>query len=189
MNAADAADGTPDGDQASPLPETPPTAAIPDADQAAPPDRGAEAPPDPEGPAATPVIRGGIRHGDLGYARYPVLAWHYLGGTIVSAERALDQRLNKALSERMQLGLYPGLPDTHTLFFNEDPRGRPAGALVVGLGQVGDLAPGLLETVVRDTLVDYALRISRWPDGCFSAAGTVRSATVSCLLVGFGPEA
>ena len=176
----------PDGDGPPPLPDTPPTAAGPDAGQAVPPDLGADPPPDPDAPAAAPVIRVGIRHGDLGYAHYPVLVGHYLGDTIVSAERALDQRLNTALSERMQLGLYPGLPDTHALFFNEAPRGRPAGALVVGLGQVGDLAPGLLETVVRDTLIDYALRISQWPDGRFGAARTVRSAAVSCLLVGSG---
>jgi len=183
--AGDGADGGPDGDPTSPLPATPSAAANPDLGQAVAPDPDA-APPDPESPAAAPVIRVGVCHGDLGYAHYPVLVGHYLGDTIVSAERALDQRLNEALSERMQLGLYPGRPGTHALFFSEGPRGRPAGALVVGLGQVGDLAPGLLETVVRDTLIDYALRISRWPDGRFGAAGTVRSAGVSCLLVGSG---
>ena len=169
-----------------PLPEQPPADAIPDESQAAALGFGAGLSADAEEASTVPVIRVTIRHGDLGYARHPVLVGHYQGDTIVSAERALDQRLAGALSERLQLGLYPGRPGTHALFFNERAREQPAGALVVGLGQVGELAPTLLETVVRDALLDYALRVARWPDERFGAAATVKSAAVSCLLVGSG---
>ncbi len=133
-----------------------------------------------------PLIRISIRHGDLSYARYPVLVGHYQGDTIVSAEQALDQRLAGRLTEHMQLGLYPGPPGTHALFFNERPWAKPAGAVVVGLGQVGDLTPVLLETGVRDALLECALRIAHWPDARFGEPGAVRSAAFSCLLVGTG---
>ena len=179
------ADGTADG--LSPLPERPPTDDIPDQDAVESLGFGSALPAE-EAPdqAAAPAIRVCVRHGDLGYARHPVLVGHYLGDTIVSAERVLDQRLGGRLSEHLQLGLYPGRPGTHALFFGEGPREKPAGALVVGLGQVGELTPVSLETGVRDTLLDYALRIARWPDERFGAADTVRSAACSCLLVGSG---
>ena len=169
-----------------PLPDRPPTDDIPDEAAVESLSFGEGLAAQEADRAAAPVIRLGIRHGDLAYARYPVLVGHYQGDTIVSAEEALDQRLGGALSERLQLGLYPGRSDTHGVFFNDRPRERPVGALVVGLGQVGDLAPGPLETGVRDALVDYALGIARWPDERFGGAGAVRSAAVSCLLVGSG---
>ena len=133
-----------------------------------------------------PVIQVSIRHGDLAYARHPVVVGHYLGDTVISAEAALDGRLGGALSRRLQLGLYPGKIGTHALFFNEKLNGNPGGAVVIGLGQVGDLAPGLLEAGVRNALIDYALQVAQWPDERFGPARAVRSAAVSCLLVGSG---
>ncbi len=133
-----------------------------------------------------PTIQVSLTHGDLAYARHPVLVGHYLGDTIISAEKALDDRLNQALSRRQQLGLYPGPLDSRALFFHPDPDGRPGGALVVGLGQVGELSPGLLAKGARDVLLDYALRVAQWPDGRFGKADGVRSAPVTCLLVGSG---
>lgn len=133
-----------------------------------------------------PVIRVSLRHGNLAYARHPVLVGHYLGDSIISAEQSLDERLGHALSRRLQLGLYPGPMGSHALFFNEQPEARPAGALVIGLGQVGELSPGLLAKSVRDAMLDYALRIAQWPDPRFGPPGSVRSAALTCLLVGTG---
>jgi CHAT domain-containing protein len=171
-----------------PLPERPPTDDLPDQQTVESSSFGPGLPP-AETDAATraaPLIRLSICHGDLAYARHPVLVGHYQGDTIVSAERALDQRLAGRLSEHLGLGLYPGQPGTHAVFISERPRTRPAGALVVGLGQVGDLTPMLLETGVRDTLIDFALRVARWSDDRFGAERTVRSAACSALLVGSG---
>ncbi len=134
-----------------------------------------------------PVIQVGICHGDLAYAHHPVLVGHYLGDTVISAESALDHRLGGALTRRLQLGLYPGQTGTHALFFNEKTDGKPGGAVVIGLGQVGELSPGLLEAGVRNALMDYALQVAQWPDERFGPAKGVRSAAVSCLLVGSGP--
>jgi len=137
-----------------------------------------------------------IRHGDLSYARFPVMVGHYLGDTIVSAEDALDRRLNRALTRRRDLGLYPGRLGTHAVFANERPNQKPEGAVVVGLGQVGELTPSRLEGGVRDALLEHALRIAQLPAPAGTAAGTAagsaagagdhRRVQVSCLLVGTG---
>ncbi len=141
---------------------------------------------DAEPEAAAPRIQVSIRHGNLAYARHPVLVGHYLGDTIVNAERSLDQRLGGALGKRLQLGLYPGRQGTHALFLNEGSGGKPAGALVIGLGQVGELSPGLIETAVQHALLDYALRVNEWPDERFGDPKAVRTAALTCLPVGSG---
>lgn len=167
------------------LPVTPPTDAIP-----APGDLrefgfsgGVAGTPVDDRPSA-PIIEVAISHGDLSYARYPVLVGHYLGDTIVSAEAVLDRQLHGALKRRLDLGLYPGRLDSHEIFFNDDPNGKPGGAIVLGLGQVGELMPGLLQAGVCSALLDYALQVSQWPDVRFGKPGAPRKASFSCLLVG-----
>jgi hypothetical protein len=135
---------------------------------------------------AIPMIQVSIVHGDLAYARYPVMVGHYLGDPIVNAEAALDGRLDHALGKRLALGLYPGPSGSHAVFFNDKPAGKPGGALVIGLGQVGDLSATTLQATVCAALLDYALRAAQWPDERFGPTGGVRSAAVSCLLVGSG---
>lgn len=136
-------------------------------------------------PALT-VIEVSLRHGNLAYAKYPVLVGHYRGDTIVSAEAELDFWLDRALSRRLQLGLYPGPLDTHALFFNDAPRAKPTGAVVVGLGQVGELSPSLLQKGVRAAMLEFALQVARWGDDRFGPADRPRSAALTCLLVGTG---
>jgi CHAT domain-containing protein len=123
-----------------------------------------------------------IRHADLSHARQAVLVGHYVGDLIVSAEAHIDRRLDQALTRCHALGRYPGPVGTHAVF-----RGRPgaaalAGALVVGLGQVGDLTPARLQAGVRDAMLDHAqgLAAAVPPDA------PRQSAALSCLLVGSG---
>jgi pimeloyl-ACP methyl ester carboxylesterase len=133
-----------------------------------------------------PRIRVGITHGNLMYARHHVLVGHYLGDTIVSAESALDQRLDHAMSDRMQLGIYPGAPKTHALFWNQKYGARPSGALVVGLGQVGDLSSGTLEVCLRKAMLDFALQMAQRENSGPDNPQGVCAAALSCLLVGSG---
>ncbi len=135
----------------------------------------------------SPRIKVSVRHGDLAYARHPVVVGHYAGDAILSAEAALDYRLDGAMSRRLRLDMYPAASGTHALFFNETSDAMPKGAVVVGLGQVGDLRPGSLELGVRGALLDFALQVAQWPDDIrFGPASAPRSAAVSCLLVGTG---
>ncbi len=133
---------------------------------------------------AVPIIEVSISHGDLSYARHPVMVGHYMDDSIISAEAALDGALQGVLKRCLDMGLYPGRLNTHRVFFNDEPRAKPGGALVVGLGQVGELTPGLLQVGVSNTLLEYALQLSQWPDSRFGVPGTPRCASVSCLLIG-----
>jgi len=133
-----------------------------------------------------PRVNVSIRHGNLAYARHPIGVGHYYGDTIVSAEADLDRRLEGALSKRVSLGLYPGELNSHEIFLHRDKNAKPNGAIVIGLGHVGELSPGMLASGISQALLDYALKISEWPDDRFGAAGTARSAKISFLLIGSG---
>ena len=169
------------------LPPTPPCDGIPTEQELLRAGFGAGLPPTTHGlRTTTPSVQVSIRHGDLSYARHPVLVGHYVGDTIISAEKVLDRQLGGALVRRLELGLYPDHLGMHGVFFNEHAAGKPGGAIVIGLGQVGELAPSLLESGARAALLDYALQVARWPDTRFGAPGKRRSAAVTCLLVGSG---
>jgi tetratricopeptide (TPR) repeat protein/pimeloyl-ACP methyl ester carboxylesterase len=133
-----------------------------------------------------PVVKLSIRHGNLAYARHPVCVGHYYGDTIVSAEADLDKRLHGALTRRASLGLYPGKLNSHEIFLQHDKNAKPNGAIVIGLGLVGELSPGTLTSGIGRALLDYALKINDWPDDRFGAPGSVRSARISFLLIGTG---
>jgi CHAT domain-containing protein len=134
-----------------------------------------------------PQVKVSIRHGNLAYANYPVCVGHYFGDAIISgAEADLDKCLGRALNKRLRLGVYPGGLNTHEIFLQHDKSARPNGAIIIGLGRVGELRPGVLAHSIWRALCAYALKISEWPDDRFGAEGTVRSAKVSFLLIGTG---
>ncbi|MGH8517202.1 MAG: CHAT domain-containing protein, partial [Panacagrimonas sp.] len=133
-----------------------------------------------------PPLRIAIRHGDLAYARHPVVVGHYLGDSIVAAEKALDQRLGGKLSRQQSLNLYPGAAGTQAIFLQTDARAAPPGAVVVGLGQVGSVSPGELERAMCQAMLAYASQVADCPDDRFGAADATRSARLSCLLVATG---
>lgn len=136
--------------------------------------------------AVLPLIRVSIIHGDLAYASHHVLVGHYQGDTIVSAEAALDKRLGKALSQRMLLGIYPGPLKTHALFSNQKPGSKPKGALVIGLGQVGELSPGLLEVGIRKAMLDFVMHKLQHPAKNRESEGGVCAVKLTSMLVGSG---
>ena len=137
-------------------------------------------------PTSLPPLRIAIRHGDLAYARHPVVVGHYLGDSIVAAEKALDRRLGGKLSRQQSLGLYPGAAGTQAIFLQTDARAAPPGAVVVGLGQVGSVSPGGLERAMRQAMLAYASQVADCPDDRFGPVDATRSARLSCLLVGTG---
>lgn len=107
------------------------------------------------------TVRVRVVHGNLAFTRHPVAVGHYSGDTIVSAEKHLDRALNSALSHRLHLGLYPGPIGTNAVFTNprlaRDPYARPGGAIVVGLGTVGQLSASLLTRSFSRALLEFVL--------------------------------
>ncbi len=132
-------------------------------------------------PARYPKIRVTVVHGHLAFARYPVLVGHYSGDTINGAEKQLDEALDGRLTERRQLGLYPGAIGTTTVAL--DPGVSPSGAIIVGLGDPGDLGQGSLLDTLRRGLLAYAVEDA---DDRRRAGAKKRKLGVSALLVGSG---
>ncbi len=134
-------------------------------------------------------IQVSIRHGNLAFASHPVLVGHYKGDTIISAEAYLDRTLDKRLTARHKFRLYPGDEDTAEVFLNpeweqtQQNDGKPPGAIVIGLGAVGDLTPGRLLRAVSRGARSYSLSRAECPQVKSGKAGR---AGISPLLVGTG---
>ncbi|MDQ3196042.1 MAG: CHAT domain-containing protein, partial [Pseudomonadota bacterium] len=138
-------------------------------------------------PLRLPKAKVSITHGDLVFARYPVAVGHYRGDTIVSAEAYLDRALDHQLRNRSRLDLYPGALGTFEAFLQTDRYRKPGGAIVVGLGQVGELSPGRLASGFASAALSYALQVKECPDDRFGgAAGVPRHARITSLLIGTG---
>jgi len=103
---------------------------------------------------ATNKIRVRVVHGSLEFASHAILLGHYCGDTLVSAEAALDRHMGGRLLASQRLGLYPGDINTAQYFPNDGH--KPKGAIIVGLGAVGDLTPGTLEKAVSRGIRTYA---------------------------------
>ncbi|MDD5393853.1 MAG: CHAT domain-containing protein [Thiothrix sp.] len=128
-----------------------------------------------------PQVEVKVTHGDLEYAVNPVMVGHYEGDSILRTEQVLDKCLNGRLTELLRLGKYPGGLKTSTVLFNTKGK-RPAGAVIVGLGDVGKLSSGELVSTFSAALIDYALavRAARSP----ADKGDYVRVPVSTLLVG-----
>ncbi len=125
-----------------------------------------------------------IAHGNLGYARNPIMVGHYEGDTIVSAEAHLDRVLDGRLRDLQSLGLYPGKENTAEVFLN--PGKEPAGAIVVGLGAVGSLSPGRLMQAISCGARSYAKALWEEKNHQENTATKRQTASISCLLIGTG---
>jgi tetratricopeptide (TPR) repeat protein len=112
----------------------------------------------------TPTLKMGVVHCDLRQAKYPVAVGHYRGDVIVHAEAALDVALGGVLRRRFDLGIYPGEVGTSEIVRKGV---HPPGAIVVGLGPVGELVPERLRIVLASALRRYALEAAE--DGAGAA--------------------
>lgn len=97
-----------------------------------------------------------ICHGDLGNAKYPVAVGHHLNDPILSAERAVNHYMENQLSKNKELGIYPGPLETSLVLLNENSHFK--GAIVVGLGEYGDLNNRKLSQTFSHALVNYATK-------------------------------
>lgn len=120
-----------------------------------------------------------VSHGHLRHAKFPVMVGHYEEDMIVSAEKVLDSLLDRRLTQRFQMGVYPGEPGTVEIVLNSG--GSPPGALVIGLGEVGALNVEKLRRGVQAALLRYALMLSEQAEEQRSGP---RVANFSAVLMG-----
>lgn len=131
-----------------------------------------------------------IAHGDLAYARYPILVGHYIGDGLVSAESYLDRALGGRLRTRQSLDLYPGPLQTAEVLLGSEGQRHPAGAIVMGLGWAGKLTPNALLGTTAQAVRRYALALAeRQAEQGSANTGVPVSVRLSALLVGSGAGA
>jgi hypothetical protein len=120
--------------------------------------------------------------GHLAFARYPLLVGHYSGDTFAGTEARLDQVLEGRLTARRRMGLYPGPIGSSMIVL--DPKARPPGAVVVGLGEPAQLSAGTLRRTLRRGLLAFAAtRVDRVEP---ADGGDQAPLRISTLLIGAG---
>jgi tetratricopeptide (TPR) repeat protein len=126
------------------------------------------------------LVKVSVAHGNLSFCNNPVAVGHYEGDGLYSAERYLDYHLKGRLSARHMLRLYPGQADTAVVVLN-DPGRKPGGAIVVGLGKVGELSPRKLTDSFAHALREYGVTAAE--NNMLGEGGEL---AVSTLLIGAG---
>ena len=126
-----------------------------------------------------PPIDVSVTHGDLRRSQYPFAVGHYVGDVMVNAEATLDEALDGVLRQRFNLGIYPG--DLLTSEIVRQPLGSPPGAIVIGLGKIGELTSDRLRRTFATALRRHALTVL---ESTPANEDKPRSAAFSCVLVG-----
>jgi hypothetical protein len=130
-------------------------------------------------------VRVRVAHGHLGFTSSIVAVGHYYGDTIVSAEAVLDRLLDGCLGEHIRLGLYPGPLGTAEVFLNFEK--KPKGAMVIGLGRVGELTSGHLTVGFARGVLIYATMLAEQEKRAHQdQLSQPAQAKISTLLIGTG---
>ncbi|MFO1330464.1 MAG: CHAT domain-containing protein [Rubrivivax sp.] len=101
-----------------------------------------------------------VVHGSLDYARHPLIVGHYANDGIYGAVQRVDQKLDGLLRRMSDLELVSGKAGTATYLRQQSRDGRPPpfpGAIVVGLGAVGELTPAALTDAVTRGVLRFAV--------------------------------
>jgi CHAT domain-containing protein/pimeloyl-ACP methyl ester carboxylesterase len=130
-------------------------------------------------PAIEP-IKVSVAHGNLSFCNNPVAVGHFEGEGLYSAEKTLDYHLSGWLSLRLELGLYPGQEGTVEILLNENGA-KPGGAVIVGLGKVGELSPQKLAQVFATSMREYGVKALE--NGMIGNDGGL---AISTVLIGAG---
>lgn len=129
----------------------------------------------------TPVLVS-VRNGDLRYASFPVMAGHFWGDGILYAEKQIDETLNKALSIRHRLGIYPGALNTNTVVLRGEGGGK--GAIIVGLDSFGALTSFQLTQTIEQGVAKYLLEANS--RSAFLKEAPQTTMGISTVLIGSG---
>lgn len=111
-----------------------------------------------ESVSVTRPLKVSVSLGDLRYASFPLMAGHFSRDGIIYAEKSIDECLNGVLSQRQMLNLYPGDIGTNTFIstVNDDFKG----AIIVGLGEPGELTAYNLSKTVGQGVTKYLIDLN-----------------------------
>jgi CHAT domain-containing protein len=135
----------------------------------------------PEG--VTP-LKISLSRGDLRFSSYPVLAGHFEDDGILYAEKTINRNLDGILSHRHQLGIYPGPIGSSEVFFAG--KGAFKGAVIVGLGQPGNLTPSELTKTVEQGVANYLLKLGPLDPAKMTGESSDNMTGISSLVIGCG---
>jgi pimeloyl-ACP methyl ester carboxylesterase len=124
-----------------------------------------------------------VVHGSLASAVSPVVIGAYANDSLRGSAKYLDGHLGGQLQRAFDMGRYPAQPDDAMVFLNPSANGKPPGAIVVGLGALGELMPGELTSALTNGLLEYACSQESCPRDPDAPAEQL---AVSALLVGTG---
>jgi pimeloyl-ACP methyl ester carboxylesterase len=97
-----------------------------------------------------------IIHGNFAAADTPILMGAYANDPLRGSAHFLDRHLQGSLGKAQDMGRYPNQPGEVMVFLRSEPNAKPGGAIVVGLGAVGELKPGALTRTLTHGLMEYA---------------------------------
>ena len=137
-----------------------------------------------------PTLKVKVKAMDLRFVTQPIMVGHYEQDAISGAEAIIDRDVvDRALSERYDLGLYAGPIGTAVVVLRlpnsaERLRGSSCGAVVTGLGKYdGTLAANALTEAVRTGALRYLLQ---YADCSGERSGEI---ALSSLLLGYNSTA
>ncbi|WP_431286309.1 CHAT domain-containing protein [Roseateles chitinivorans] len=106
-----------------------------------------------------PPIEVNLVHGSLDYARFPLIVGHNLEECLAGGTRRVDEKLDGQLQRMLDLKLFVGADRTSAYLRPPARDHRPPaypGALVLGLGAIGELTPSSLTATVTRGVLRYA---------------------------------
>jgi hypothetical protein len=131
-----------------------------------------------EAPTTVEVVNGSLASADSA-----VLIGAYANDSLRGSAAFLDSHLDGRLARTYGLGRYPAQTHEAMVFLNPKPGAKPGGAVVIGLGPVGELLPGRLTQALSNGLLEFV----RSREQCPAAdADESPRLSVSALLVGTG---
>lgn len=131
-----------------------------------------------------------VIHGDLIYVDAPVLVGHTQGvNNLEQAEYVLDRALGGRMRSRLDAGIYAGPLGSYALFPPQPEERFAVGAIVIGIGRIGELSPGSLCDGVARALTAYAItrheeRVRAPGAGAAADGGQPLQLPVCALLIG-----
>lgn len=125
-----------------------------------------------------------ISQGDLRFASFPVLAGHFEDDGILYAEKTINRNLDGILSHMHQLDLYPGRIGTSKVFLTG--KGPFKGAIIVGLGEPGNLTASELTKTVEQGVANYLIQLSALNVNKTAETTEPEMNGISSLVIGCG---